>query len=153
VIATWANSLAALIFAVLLLWRLGSSARHPGHWLLLASFALTACWAWIAAVAPGSPLASYAETARNLVWVGLLHSIFDSSSGDTRQPAVRLVYAAVAEVLGMQLVVDSILLTTDSRAVVETAHLLRVTAAAGALVLATTFTARHRRAAARASVM
>ena len=134
-IAAWASSLAALTFAVLLLWRLGSSARHPGHWLLLASFALTACWAWIAAIAPGSPLVAFAETARNLVWVGLLHSIFDSSSGETRQPTVRLVYAAVAAVLGMQLVVDSILLTTDSQAVTDTGNILRMTAAAGALVL------------------
>ncbi len=134
-IAVWANSLAALVFAALLLWRLGSSARHQGHWLLLASFALTACWAWIAAIAPGSPLANFAETARNLVWVGLLHSIFDSSSGTTRLPTVRLVYAAVAAVLGMQLVVDLILLTTDIQAVIDTANLLRVTAAAGALVL------------------
>ncbi len=134
-IAVWANSLAAMIFAVLLLWRLGSSARHQGHWLLLASFAITGCWAWIAAIAPGSPLANFAETARNLVWVGLLHSIFDTSSGNTRLPAVRLVYAAVAAVLGMQLVVDSILLTTDVQAVTDTANLLSVTAAAGALVL------------------
>ena len=134
-IAAWANSLAALAFAMLLLWRLGSTARHQGQWLLLASFALTACWAWIAAVAPGSPLASYAETARNLVWVGLLHSIFDSGSGDARQATVRLVYAAVAAVLGMQMVVDSILLTTDSRAITDTANVLRLYAAAGALVL------------------
>ncbi|MDQ3478376.1 MAG: PEP-CTERM system histidine kinase PrsK, partial [Pseudomonadota bacterium] len=134
-IAFWANSLAALTFAVLLLWRLGSSARHPGHWLLLGSFALTACWAWIAAIAPGSPLASYAETARNLVWVGLLHNIFDSGTGDTRQPAVRLVYAAVAAALGVQLIFDSILLTTSSQAVSDTGHILRMTAAAGALVL------------------
>lgn len=134
-IAAWANSLAALTFAGLLLWRLGSSARNPGHWLLLASFALTTCWAWLAAVAPGTPLVSFAETARNLVWIGLLHNIFDPSSGDTRQPAVRLVYAAVAAVLGLQLIADSILLTTTSAAVTDTGHILRVTAAAGALVL------------------
>ena len=133
--AVWANSLAAAVFAALLLWRLGASARHPGHWLLLASFALTACWAWIAAVAPSSPLATFAETARNLVWVGLLHSIFDSGSGESRQPSVRLVYAAVAAVLGMQLVVDSVLLATPNRAVAETGNILRMTAAAGALVL------------------
>ncbi|HYI42655.1 MAG TPA: PEP-CTERM system histidine kinase PrsK, partial [Sphingomicrobium sp.] len=134
-IAAWGNTLAALAFGVLLLWRLGSSARHPGHWLLLASFAITACWAWLAAIAPASPLVSFAETARNLVWVALLHSIFDSSSGETRQSSVRLVYAAVAAALAMQLVVDVVLLTSHSQAVVDTGHLLRVTAAAGALVL------------------
>ena len=57
----------------------------------------------------GGTLATYAETARNLVWVGMLHSLSGSGNEDgARQRGVRLVYGAVAAVLGLQLVVDAL---------------------------------------------
>lgn len=130
----WSHALAATMFALLLIWRLSAGARQPGHRLLLGAFALTACWAWLGAVAPNSAIASYAETARNLVWVGLLYSLYGSST-ERGQQGVRLVYAAVFAVLGLQLAVTSILLASASPAVEETATILRITAAAGALVL------------------
>ena len=132
-IAFWSHALAATMFATLLLWRLTAGARHSGHRLLLGAFALTACWAWIEAISPASPLASYAETARNLVWVGLLYSLSASSEG--RQQGVRLVYGAVSAVLGMQLVATTVLLAVPGLAVEQTSHILRITAAAGSLVL------------------
>nr|MBA3577996.1 hypothetical protein [Sphingomonas sp.] len=105
-IAFWTHALAAAVFASLLVWRLAAGARQPGHRLLLAAFALTACWAWLQAIDPGSAIASYAETARNLVWVGLLYSLYSTGS-DGRQQGVPLVYGAVSAVLGMQLVVTT----------------------------------------------
>ena len=71
-IAFWSHALAAVLFAALLLWRLMSrrrGSRRSG--CCSPAFALTACWAWLAAIEPGEPLAAIAETARNLVWVGL----------------------------------------------------------------------------------
>jgi putative PEP-CTERM system histidine kinase len=133
-ISFWSHALAAIMFASLLIWRLAAGARQPGHRLLLGAFALTACWAWIGAIAPGSELASYSETARNLVWVGLLYSLFASSS-EGRQQSVRLVYAAVSAVLGMQLVVTTLLLLNASAAVEVTDKILRMIAASGSLVL------------------
>jgi putative PEP-CTERM system histidine kinase len=133
-ISFWSHALAAAMFAALLVWRLAAGARQTGHRLLLGAFALTACWAWLEAIAPGSALASYAETARNLVWVGLLYSLYASSS-DGRQQGVRLVYGAVSAVLGFQLVVTTVLLVSDGAAVAETSTILRITAAAGSLVL------------------
>ncbi len=132
-ITFWTHALGAATFAALLIWRLSAGARQPGQRLLLAALAITGCWAWLTAVAPHAPIVDYAETARNLVWIGLLHSL---SSGDQeRQRGVRLVYGAVAAVLGLQLVADSIALVAASSAVQQTATLLRITAAAGALVL------------------
>lgn len=129
------HTLAALLFAILLAWRSASGARHPGSRLLLGAFALTVSWAWLEAIAPGSPLASFAETARNLVWVGLLHSVYGGRDGDQRDHGIRPVYAAVSAVLGMQMVVTGILLTGSNAAAEETALILRITAAAGSLVL------------------
>jgi len=132
-IAFWSHALAAAMFAALVVWRLGAGARNPGQRMLLAAFAVTACWAWLNAVAPGDTLARLAETARNLVWVGLLYHL--SVSSNERQHGVRLVYAAVAAVIGMQFIADALAAGVHSGAVVDTALLLRITAAAGALVL------------------
>jgi len=132
-IAFWSHALATATFAALLIWRLGSGSPRAGSRILLAAFALTACWAWLAAIGPAEPLAAFAETARNLMWISLLYSL--SADGRERQHGVRLVYAAVAGVLGFQFVADTVNLVSHSRAVAEAAQLLRMTAAAGGLVL------------------
>ncbi len=132
-IVFWSHTLAAVVFAALVVWRLSAGTRQPGQRLLLAAFALTCCWAWLTAIGAGEALVRYAETARNLVWVGLLYSL--SMRSEERQHGVSLVYGAVAAVLGLQLAVDAISLITGLGGAEETALLLRVTAAAGALVL------------------
>ena len=132
-IAFWSHALAATAFAALAIARLGDAARRPGQRLLLGAFAVTACWAWLSAVAPGDPLVSYAECARNLIWVGLLYSL--AGAGDERQHGVRLVYAAVAASIGLQLVADSLAWLAPGPTVDQTRLILHITTAAGALVL------------------
>ena len=58
-----------------------------------------------------------------------------SARSDERQHGVRLVYAAVAAVLGFQLVVTTLRYSIPTDAIRDTATLLRITAAAGSLVL------------------
>jgi hypothetical protein len=71
-ITFWSHALAAALFACLALWRLRDAARHPAQRLLAGAFAVTGCWAWLAAVTPGEPIVGYAESARNLLWISLL---------------------------------------------------------------------------------
>jgi len=134
----WSHAFAAALFLSLIIWRLHSGARLPAQRLMLAGFALTACWAWLAAIAPASPLPVFAETMRNLVWIGVLHSLSSGGEGE-RQHGVRWVYAAVAAVLGLQLVVDLLPMVLGAQAagttVAATSTILRITAAAGSLVL------------------
>jgi putative PEP-CTERM system histidine kinase len=132
-ISFWSYALAAAMFLALLIWRLGAGTRLDGHRLLLAAFALTACWAWLSAIAPNHPLVSFAETARNLVWVSLLYSL--SATGEARQHGLRLVYGAVSAVFGLQLVADLLSQVVHSGPLLETETLLRITGAAGSLVL------------------
>jgi putative PEP-CTERM system histidine kinase len=134
ILSFWSHALAAAIFASLLVWRLSAGARQAGHRLLLGAFALTVCWAWLEAIGPGSALSHYAETARNLVWVGLLYNLYATSS-EGRQQGVRLVYAAVSAVLAMEFITTSVLLMHANPAVEQTARILGITAAAGSLVL------------------
>ena len=139
-IAFWTYALAAALFVSLTLWELRRGLGESEQRMLLAAFALTALWAWTTAVAPTTMLAAYAETARNLVWVGVLYRLagIDSSA---EQRGVKPVYAAVGGVLGLQLVIDALPLVIDTdtispgHALVVTAIILRLTAAAGALVL------------------
>jgi putative PEP-CTERM system histidine kinase len=133
----WSHAIAAALFVTLILWRLRIGVRQPAQRLMLAGFALTACWAWLSAIAPASALPVFAETMRNLVWVGVLHSL-SSAGGGERQHGVRWVYAAVAAVLGMQLIVDLLPIVLGNAAgsrVIATSTILRITAAAGSLVL------------------
>jgi hypothetical protein len=129
----WSHGLAAAMFLALMIWRLGEASRHSGQRLLVASFGMTACWAWLNAVMPGEPLTGYAESARNLIWISLLYSL--SGAGEDRQHGVRLVYGAVAAAIGMQLIADSLEWTSPSGAIAQTSLILRITTAAGALVL------------------
>src|SRR5881394_336647 len=132
-ITFWSHALAAACFAALAIWRLGEAARRPAQRLLAAAFALTACWAWLGAVAPGSPILGFAESARNLVWISLLYSL--STASEEREHGLKLVYGAVAGVIGLQLIGDTLNLFSPSAAIAQTGLVLRVTTAAGALIL------------------
>lgn len=132
-IAFWSHALAAALFAALLIWRLGDAARYPGQRLLAAAFAMTICWAWLSAVMPGESIAGYAESARNLLWISLLYSL--SSASSEREHGLKLVYGAVAAVIGLQLIADTLFLFSPSGAIGQTSLVLRITTAAGALVL------------------
>jgi putative PEP-CTERM system histidine kinase len=136
-ITFWSHALAAMLFASLLIWRVGEGSRQPGQRLLLAAFALTACWSWLEAVTPQDALVGFAESARNLVWIGLLYSL--ASARDERQHGVRLVYAAVAGVIGMQLIAGVLAIVSPIPAIAQTTLILRITTAAGALVLVHNF--------------
>ena len=134
-IAFWTHALAAALFASLTLWELRRGLAESEQRMLLAAFALTAIWAWVTAVAPTIMLAAYSETARNLCWVGVLYRLAGIDSSE-EQLGVKPVYAAVAAVLGLQLVVDALPLVVDTdgisrgHALIVTAIILRLTAAA-----------------------
>src|SRR6478609_5046461 len=98
-IGFWSHALAAALFASLVIWRIGEAARQPLQRLLAGAFALTACWAWLAAVVSGSPVLAFAG------------------------------------VIGLQLIGDTFQLFSPSNAIAQTGLVLRITTAAGALVL------------------
>ena len=133
-ITFWSHALAAACFAALMIWRLGEAARQPAQRLLAAAFAITACWAWLGAIAPSAPVFGFAESARNLLWVSLLYGL-SAEKGDGREHGVKLVYAAVAGVIGLQLIGATLELFSPSHAIAQTSLVLRITTAAGALVL------------------
>jgi putative PEP-CTERM system histidine kinase len=132
-ISFWSHALASAAFLALLIWQTGKVNSLSRHRLLLASFAATAIWAGVAAISAGA-IAAFTETVRNLLWIALLYRL--SASAEQRQHGVRLVYTAVGAVIGLQMIADGLsLLLPGGPALAETATLLRITAAAGSLVL------------------
>jgi putative PEP-CTERM system histidine kinase len=132
-IVFWSHALAAALFAALTIWRLGHAARQPAQRLLAGAFAMTGFWAWLSAVMPGDAIAGYSESARNLVWISLLYGL--SAASEERERGLKLVYGAVAAVIGLQLIADTLQLVSPSGAIAQTSLILRITTAAGALVL------------------
>jgi putative PEP-CTERM system histidine kinase len=132
-ITFWSHALAAALFLALTLWRLGDAARQPAKRLLAGAFAMTACWAWLSGVAPDEAIVGYAESARNLLWISMLYSL--SGASNEREHGLKLVYGAVAAVIGLQLIGATLELISPNGALAQTALVLRITTAAGALVL------------------
>ena len=127
---------AALAFTALTLWRTLRGVGEPAQRLLLAGFGLTACWAWLSAIPGGTHLAPLAESFRNLVWLALLERLSGGRDAVERRAGLRLVYGAVGLVLGLQLIAGVLgPLVEAEPALGETLVLLRITAAAGLLVL------------------
>jgi len=139
ILAFWSHALAAFLFGTLLIWQLREGVRATVQRLLLGGLLLTMLWAWLTAIAPGSVLADHAETARNLLWIGLLYSLSAGSGGEDRQlQGVGSVYAAESAVLALQFVTDQLAdgaSGATAAALATTALLLRGTSAAGALVV------------------
>jgi putative PEP-CTERM system histidine kinase len=138
-LAFWSHALGALAFASVLLWQLRGWAAGPAQKLLLGGLLTTAASAWLAGVYPGTLLAAHAETARNLLWVAMLFVLAGSGPSDGgRQRGVSLVYGAIALVLGLQAMVDSLAtlaMANEAKALGPASTMLRMIAAAGALVL------------------
>jgi putative PEP-CTERM system histidine kinase len=132
-IGFWSHALAAIAFASILLWRVTQPIKRPAQALMLGALALTACWAWLSGIEPDTALTRHSETARNLLWIGLLYAVSSASEGRLR--GVGLVYGAVAAVLGLQLVTTFLAGQAASPALLASSEILRIIAAAGSLIL------------------
>jgi putative PEP-CTERM system histidine kinase len=135
----WSYALAACLFASLILWRLRGRVEGTAR-LLVAGYFATAVWASVSAMrGPTDLLTMPAETLRNLVWLVMLHAMW-SDIKDEAGSALRLVFGAVALVIGTQFALNLLILLTPlgadlSQDVLMSERLLRITMASGALVL------------------
>jgi putative PEP-CTERM system histidine kinase len=138
-IAFWSYALAACLFGSVILWRLRSRVEGPARLLIGACFA-TVVWASISAIrGPADSVSVLVETIRNLSWMVLLHAM----SGELKRGShggIRLVFGAVALVIGIQLALDLLTLAVPFSEgtvadILASERLLRITMAAGALVL------------------
>ena len=73
-ITFWSHALAAMLFVSLLLWRLGDMPRAAGPAPLAGGIRRDRLLGLARGDHSGDPLVGFAESARNLVWIGLLYS-------------------------------------------------------------------------------
>jgi putative PEP-CTERM system histidine kinase len=140
-VGLWSHALAAILYGALAIWQLrhwnGDQRNRP----LVAAFAVMSVWAiFMALLGPDEMLSGLAESARNLTFLAFMYGIVRGAADKRHQQGVRFVYAAVAGVIGLQIVIAGLLpdFATDPvilAALTSTAQVIGLTIAAGSLVL------------------
>lgn len=139
-IGLWSHALAALLYGALAVWQLrhwnGDLRNRP----LVAAFAVMSVWAIFQATAGPDDFKSHlAESARNLAFLTFMYGIVHGAGDDQRQRAVKVVYGAVASVIGLQIILALLMPQIGDNAVAaalnSTRHSIGLTIAAGSLVL------------------
>ena len=140
VISLWSHLLAALLYGALAIFQLRQWNGDPLNRPLISAFAVVSVWAiFLAMLDPHAMVTQLAESGRNLAFLAFLYGIMQSGDGGT-QRGVKAVYAAVAAVIGLQIVVGGVIpefrhVPLAYETLVSTSHILGLTIAAGALIL------------------
>jgi putative PEP-CTERM system histidine kinase len=140
VFGLWSHLIAAALFAAMAVWQLRRWRSDPDARPLIYALGVVAGWALLlAAFGPDHPLSRLGESGRNLAFLGFMYGLMRGVD-DHRQRAVKLVYGAVAGVIGVQIVIGGVMgevgdLPLVLDALISTGHIIGLTIAAGALVL------------------
>ncbi|HEV2867531.1 MAG TPA: XrtA/PEP-CTERM system histidine kinase PrsK, partial [Allosphingosinicella sp.] len=141
VIVLWSHLLAALLYGALAVFQLRHWNGDPLNRPLISAFAVVSVWAmFLSMLDHHNLLTQLAESARNLAFLAFMYGIMQSAGAGGGQRALKAVYAAVAGVIGLQIVVGGVM--PEYRAVplvfetlVSTSQMIGLTIAAGALIL------------------
>ena len=141
-LAVWGHLTAGAAYTALAVWLVHQySGKNRPQVLLIFAMAMTAVWGFAATfVAPFSPAAQLAETARNLAWLGFMFSLLRNSEGQQQQRSINMIYAALTFVLISQPLFDLVTRYIEvgspvAAGALQTSVLLRMIFGAGALVL------------------
>ncbi len=139
----WGHALAGFCYAALAIWvfhQYGS--RNRQQLALIGALSLTALWG-IANVAagPSAIASSFAETARNIGWLGFLYALLLSGEKHKHPRTITMLYGALFVVLLLQPIIDLVMLSLPvqyavvAEASARTVQLLRMLFAIGGIVL------------------
>ena len=140
-IALWSHLLAALLYGALAIFQLRHWNGDPVNRPLISAFAVVSVWTIFLALLDRHEIVVHlAESGRNLAFLAFLYGISQSSDGAAGQRGLKAVYAAVAAVIGLQIVVGGVIaefrhVPLAFATLVSTSQMLGLTIAAGALIL------------------
>ena len=141
-IGLWSHLLAAALYGALAIWQLRHWNGDPRNRPLVTAFAAISVWSiFLSMEGPYHVLAQFAESARNLAFLSFMYGIVQGAAEEGhRQKAVKAVYAAVAGVVGLQIVIAGVMSEFAHTppivaALASTQHVIGLTIAAGALVI------------------
>ena len=140
-IGLWSHLLAAALYGALAIWQLrhwnGDHRNRP----LVTAFAVIAVWSiFMSMKGPHHLLSQLSESGRNLAFLAFMYGIMNGAGDDRRQSGVKAVYAAIAGVIGFQIVIGGVMAEFAHAprilaALASTQHIFGLTIAAGSLVL------------------
>jgi putative PEP-CTERM system histidine kinase len=139
----WGHAFAGFLYAALAIWVFHQyGGRNRQQLALIAALSLSAIWG-IATIASGpvTLVSSFAETLRNLGWLGFLYALLHSGESHKHPRTITMLYVALLSVLLFQPLIDIVLLSLPAAyasvatASAQTVQLLRMLFAIGAIVL------------------
>jgi len=140
-IGLWSYLLAAALYGALALVQLRRWRGDPLSRPLITAFFVVSVWSIFAGLhEPHNALTALAESARNLAFLAFMFGILRAAGETPSQRAVEAVYAVVAAVIGLQIVVGGVAPGMQDNpaafaALVATGQMLGLTIAAGGLIL------------------
>lgn len=134
----WGHAAVGFAYAALAIWlfhKYGTGNRQ--QIVLISAMALTSIWGIAATYSGPLSLPSlWAETARNLAWLGFMFFLLRSGEGKQQPRTINMIYAVLAIVLLFQLVNDGVIAAFGQSGIAaQSALTLRMIFAVGALVL------------------
>ena len=138
----WGHAAAAFAYAALAIWvvhQYGWASRQ--QIVLIVAMALTFLWGLAVTITgAASNIALFAETARNLAWLGFMFFLLRSGEGRQQPRTINMIYIVLLLVLLCQPVIDAfnfsaLLSEQAAKVALQSALLLRMLYAIGALVL------------------
>ena len=140
-IALWSHLLAAALYGALAVHQLRRWAGDAQGRPLITAFAAMSVWTiFLALLGPYTWLAQLAESARNLAFLAFMYGLMAGAEEGGGQRALKAVFAAVAAVIGLQIVVGGVMpefarVPLVFRTLASTSQIIGLVIAAGALIL------------------
>jgi putative PEP-CTERM system histidine kinase len=140
-IALWSHLLAAALYGALAVYQLrrwnGDARNRP----LITAFAAMSVWTiFLALLGPYTFLAQLAESGRNLAFLAFMYGLLAGAEESGSQRAVKSLFASVAAVIGLQIVVGGVMPEFQHaplvfEALASTSRIVGLIIASGALIL------------------
>jgi putative PEP-CTERM system histidine kinase len=140
-VALWSHLLAAALYGALAIYQLRRWNGDPQGRPLITAFAAMSVWTiFLALLGPYNLLAQLAESGRNLAFLAFMYGLMAGAEEPLSQRALKSVFAAVAGVVGLQIVVGGVMpefahVPMIFAALESASQMIGLIIAAGALIL------------------
>ncbi|HYN45325.1 MAG TPA: XrtA/PEP-CTERM system histidine kinase PrsK [Allosphingosinicella sp.] len=140
-VSLWSHLLAAALYGALAVFQLRRWNGDPLGRPLISAFAAMSVWTiFLALLGSYNLLAQLAESARNLAFLAFMYGLMTGAGEAGGQRGLKAVFAAVAAVIGLQMVVGGVMpqfahAPLVLEALASASQIIGLTIAAGALIL------------------
>lgn len=140
-VSLWSHLLAAALYGALAVFQLRRWNGDPRNRPLISAFAAMSVWTiFLALLGSYNLLAQLAESGRNLAFLAFMYGLMTGAGEAGGQRGLKSIFAAVAAVIGLQMVVGGVMpqfahAPLIFEALASTSQIIGLTIAAGALIL------------------